>query len=88
MDTLGVENQELYVKWLRIYFRMGNDDAFKQTHGVWFPNPLWHSQKKYLPIRIMSSPSERAYSTIMVKAYYYYYYHYYYYYYYFLWCYY
>ena len=35
VDTLGVNDQELYLKWIRIYFRMGNDNSFKK-HGLWF----------------------------------------------------
>eukprot|EP01043_Picozoa_sp_COSAG02_P056829 COSAG02_NODE_6800_length_3354_cov_6.480184_3_plen_155_part_00 len=45
VDTLGVNDQELYLKWIRIYFRMGNDNSFKK-HGLWFPNPLRRSAKK------------------------------------------
>ena len=45
VDILGVNDQELYLKWIRIYFRMGNDNSFKK-HGLWFPNPLRRSAKK------------------------------------------
>eukprot|EP01046_Picozoa_sp_COSAG06_P087605 COSAG06_NODE_34090_length_480_cov_0.448819_1_plen_112_part_10 len=39
MADIGVKDEELYLKWLRVYFRMGNDNSFKK-HGMWFPNPL------------------------------------------------